>query len=226
MGVRGYRPKGADGPMYAPERDIAYITPTLMRAAIDMLDVSNRAPDTQEWIELCGIEESELDAAIVRFAEAQQYYVSNSNPVNSITEALQRTKFFEIRPAVRMVLLASIGEALSGAWFTAVRDVTNINEDAPVQREMVEFAEAAYNFSVRGKPVIPIDVDKQRVKLLDALQSRDNAYAKISEHAQALQSLEVQVAKLTAERDTLLNQSLWIALTRWWSNRWAGRRTA
>ena len=37
----GYRPKGDSGPLYNPERDYAYITPTLMRQAIEKLDAND-----------------------------------------------------------------------------------------------------------------------------------------------------------------------------------------
>ncbi|NDE17625.1 hypothetical protein EBZ80_22135, partial [bacterium] len=49
MGSIGYRQKGDSGPLYNPERDYAYITPTLMVRAIENLDFAARTDEAADW---------------------------------------------------------------------------------------------------------------------------------------------------------------------------------
>ena len=49
MSVTGFRPQGATGPKYNPERDFAYITGTLLKAAIENLDIKALTPEQKNW---------------------------------------------------------------------------------------------------------------------------------------------------------------------------------
>ena len=116
VGDIGYRQKGDAGPLYNPERDYAYITPTLMRAAIESLDVPNDAfPADKEWRIAQEITPEELAAAAESVARAQRDFVNANDPVTSFSQALMRHGFYEQRTVVRQLLFATIGEVFCAA---------------------------------------------------------------------------------------------------------------
>lgn len=136
----GFRPKGENGPLYHPERDYAYITPTLMRIAIERLDGKDLSPEAKEWKEANKITEEEIAAVAEALARAQRDFVNAADPVDSLEQALSRRDFYSVRYPVRQFMFSAIGEVMCGAWFKAVRDVSNVGEPSPAENEMADFA--------------------------------------------------------------------------------------
>jgi hypothetical protein len=158
----GYKKKDSNGPLYHPERDYAYITPTLMKTAIENLE----APSTEfrQWKENNEISEAEIIAVAEALADAQRDFVNGADPVDSLEKALARHGWFKVRLTVRLYLLAMIGEVMIGAWFKAVREVTEVGEESPAQNEMCRFAGAVREFAARaGAPVIDSNVTAQHL---------------------------------------------------------------
>jgi hypothetical protein len=146
----GYRPKGADGPLYHPERDYAYITPTLMRTAIERLDAQDLPEEIKQWKQDNNITEDEIVAAAEALARAQRDFVNAADPVESFEQALARRDFYDLRLPVRQFLFAMIGKVFCAAWFVAVREVTKVGAVPPSEREMADFTAAVHKFATNA----------------------------------------------------------------------------
>jgi hypothetical protein len=129
------------------------------------------------------------------FARAQRDFVNAADPVASFEQALTRRDWFDTRYEVRQFLFAVIGEVFCAAWFTAVRDVTHINETSPAASGMIDFISTVRAF-VDASNSGPSAAHARAADLQlrnDVLQSRLNAvYARVRElEATAVKSVEV-----------------------------------
>jgi hypothetical protein len=149
MATIGYKQKGTNGPLYNPERDYAYITPSLMIRAIENLDTAAVSPQMQVWYEKNNISQDEIVAISGALAAAQKDFVNGADPVKSFEEALSRHNFFSFRLPVRQVLFAAIGEVFCAAWFLAVREVSILGAASPAQNDMARFASTVCEFAAR-----------------------------------------------------------------------------
>lgn len=146
----GYRMKGDSGPLYNPERDYAYITPTLMRQAIEKLDVNDNV-NREKWRREQDIKESEIVAIAEALAAAQRDFVNAADPVSNFEIALNRHNFFSFRYPVQQYLWAAIGEVFCAAWFLAVREVSVVGQESPAQADMARFVAAVREFANKHK---------------------------------------------------------------------------
>jgi len=182
----GFRPKGEAGPAYHPDRDYAYLTPTLMCAAIDRLELADDS-ELAAWKTANQITSVEIAAAAEALARAQRDFVNAADPVKSMQQALNRRDWQDIPYAVRQALFAAVGEVFCAAWFTAVRDVSIINEEPAAAAGIADFSARVRQFAAGAANQPAID---NRVTLLqlrnDVLQSRIN-------------TLGEQLAKLQAQ---------------------------
>ena len=154
----GFRPQGESGPLYHPERDYAYITPTLMRIAIERLDGKDLSEEALAWKNKNNITDTEIAVVAESLARAQRDFVNASDPVDSLEQALSRRDFYAIRFPVRQFLFSVIGEVICGAWFKAVRDVSVIGEVSPANTEMAEFSAAVRQFTSQVRLPIAQDI--------------------------------------------------------------------
>lgn len=152
MGAIGYRQKGDTGPMYNPERDYAYITPTLMRIAIENLE-ANEPTDKVQWREQQNITTEEINGALTALACAQRDFVNAADPVKNFDQALTRYDFYNYRYAVRQYVFATVGEIFCAAWFKAVREVSVVGEESPAHADMSRFSAAVREFTNRHRGV-------------------------------------------------------------------------
>lgn len=149
MGDIGYRKKGDAGPLYNPERDYAYITPTLMVAAIENMDRQCVGSEEAAWRQANNITPDEVVRIAEALADAQRDFVNAADPVQSLTQALARHRFYDFRFPVRQLLFASLGEVFLGAWFKAVREVSAVGEESPATNDMARFAATVREFTRR-----------------------------------------------------------------------------
>lgn len=202
--------------MYHPERDFAYITPTLMRQAIDNMSAPPN-PEIEEWKKQNNITEADIIAAAEALADAQRDFVSNADPVNSLYQALHRRDYFALPVPVRLLLQGMIGEVMIGAWFKAVREVSLKGEESPVQNEMCRFSAAVREFATANGSPKPNPVSTAETVLAqnDVLRGRFDA---LREQYLALQKklheTESKVSKLEIELAYLPNW--WRRITGWW----------
>lgn len=145
MGDIGYRRKGETTPLYNPDRDYAYITPTLLRTAIESLE-SNESAEKVTWRDKNSITEADVAAISLTLADAQRDFVNAADPVTSFEQALRRHGFYDHSYALRQFLFAAIGEVCTAAWFTAVREVSAVGYESPAQTDMARFTAAVRAF--------------------------------------------------------------------------------
>jgi hypothetical protein len=213
----GYKHRGDNGPLYHPERDFAYITPTLMRQAIENLEAP-LAEDAKKWKQDNDITEAEIIAAAEALADAQRDFVNAADPVASLDQALTRHKWHELRYAVRQYVLAAIGEVILGAWFKAVREVSQLGEHSPAENEMCRFSGAVREFVARsGAPTIdPTSIADTVLFRMDVLQARLNATHTAWQQAkQAQHEAEMKATRMEIELSGLPK---WARRFARWSN--------
>ena len=170
----GYRPKGGDGQLYHPDRDYAYITPTLMRTAIERLDAQDLPEELKQWKHEHKITETEIVAAAEALARAQRDFINAADPVDSLEQALIRRDFYDLRFPVRQFLFATLGEIFCAAWFVAVRDVSQVGVASPAAADMAAFAASVHKFATNVLPGKNC-ADLQTLQLRnDLLQTRFN----------------------------------------------------
>jgi hypothetical protein len=192
----GYRPKGEHGPAYHPERDYAYVTPTLMCAGVERA-AKPATVEALQWQEEQGITADAVIAAAEALARAQRDFINAADPVTSFEQALARRDFTDIPYLVRQLLFASIGEVFCAAWFVAVRDVTRVNEESPAAAGMADFIATVR--SVVGAKVLPTKQEQQLAQLQlrnDLLQSRVNSLGEQLQKLNALLSEKAAIATL------------------------------
>jgi hypothetical protein len=211
----GYKHRGDNGPLYHPERDYAYITPTLMRQAIENLEAPP-AEDAKKWKQDADIAEVEIIAAAEAIADAQRDFVNAADPVSSLEQALTRRKWHELRYPVRQYVLAAIGEVILGAWFKAVREVSQVGEHSPAENERCRFSGTVREFVARaGAPTI--DSKGIADTLLfdrDVLQARLNAvHAELLQTRREKHEAEMKAARLEIELSSL---PTWARRFAWW----------
>lgn len=205
------RPPGSSGPMYNPERDIAYIAPTLLRAAITSLDPDRILPSLRAYMDEHGVTDQDLSATIAAVAGAQSLFVGTLD-VKTPLDALEASGFTAQSPAAQGVVLAAFGRVLLGAWFKAVREVTHV-EDAPeCQEDISRYYFAALGAAARLRdeepPPFPDDPRLQPAVLSEQLRLLRSYH---SEMLQRLKTERKRHASLSAELIECRTQlhSLW-----------------
>lgn len=197
MSSIGYRQKGDNGPMYNPERDYAYITPTLMTRAVENMDVGALSAETLDWYAKNNITNDDVNKITEALALAQRDFVNAADPVSSFEQALARRNFGEFSYPLRQVLFAAIGEVCCAAWFLAVREVSVVGEESPAQSNMARFVSTVKEFGARhGAPTYAADFAADHLRMRnDVLQARLNVLYKELEIArEKLAAATVSVA--------------------------------
>jgi len=206
----GFKPKDSKGPHYHPERDFAYITPTLMKQAIENMSAP-RNPEYEDWKKSHSITDAEIVLAAEALADAQTDFVNAEDPVTSLQQALQRRKFFDLPLHVRMYMMAMIGEVMVGAWFTAVREVTQVGEESPAQNEMCRFSAAVREFAAaQGAPVINANSTAETVLARHAVLR-----GRYEEAIKLLRDYRDQVDRITAQLEIELARTPWQRFVDW-----------
>lgn len=237
----GFRPKhlaGTDAPIYSPERDLAYIGPTLFKDAFENLDEANQPPELKQWLQSQGIEDSAIDPAIQAFAHAQKYYVTNE-PEDKVTtpgEALAKLNFYQLPFSLRMLLFATIGETVAGAWFRFVRDVTWQDHDAPCHTSIAEMLVMGRTVAQRLSRT-SVELPAGQVELEDLRTTKTNHIRRINSlesdlrlansRQQLAERQQSSGAAAAAEREcqleatiqSHLKASLWAHLKIWWQHK-------
>lgn len=171
----GYRRKGDGTPLYNPERDYAYITPTLMRFAIEKLE-AHEPPERAQWRLEHNVHQAEIIKLTEALAKAQSDFVNSADPVKSFEAALERHGFFDFRYEIRQYLFSTMGEVFCAAWFKAIREVSVVNEESPAAVDMARFTAEVRKFAAGADfPVSDINyVAEYRAAQARILQGRLN----------------------------------------------------
>lgn len=169
MGEVGFRPKGESAPMYHPERDFAYITPTLMRIAIESLDNKNDLL-REKWRVEHNVNQALVAKAVESLARAQADFVNATDPPRNFKAALERHGFFNFNFDVQQYVLAAVGEVVCAAWFFAVREVSIVGQQSPAAVDMARFTAAVREFCANNNSPI---YDANYVAEYRAMENRD-----------------------------------------------------
>jgi hypothetical protein len=201
MGAIGYRQKGDNGPLYNPERDYAYITPTLMTRAIENMDIGSLSAEALDWYAKNNITDDDVNKIAEALATAQRDFVNAADPVSSFEQALARRNFVEFSYPLRQVLFAAIGEVCCAAWFLAVREVSVVGEESPAQSNMARFSSTVKEFAVRhGAPKYDADFAADHLRMRnDVLQTRLNVmYKELEAAREKLAAAQMPAPAVTA----------------------------
>ena len=197
----GYRKKGDNGPLYNPERDYAYITPTLMVTAIENMDRESISREEVTWRQANNITSEDVVKVTEAVADAQRDFVNAADPVQSLVQALDRHGFYHLRFPVRQLFFAAIGEVFLGAWFKAVREVSCVGEESPASTDMARFAATVREF-VRREGGLSYNADymAEHLKMYsDVLQTRINElYNETRRLTTELDTANKEIVSLTA----------------------------
>jgi hypothetical protein len=181
MSTIGYRQKGDSGPHYNPERDLAYITPTLMARAVGNMECAyDNSEEIKTWCDSHSITKADMANVAEALALMQRDFINAADPVTSFEQAMQRRNFSDFPLPLRQYLFAAIGETICAAWFLAVREVSIIGEESPAQLNMARFAAVVNDFAARNNcGSYPVAALAENLKLRnDVLQTRLNVVYK------------------------------------------------
>jgi hypothetical protein len=174
-----------------------------MVTAIENMDSQVVGIDELAWRQANNITAEEVVKVAEAVADAQRDFVNAADPVKSLTQALARRGFYDLRFPVRQLLFASIGEVFLGAWFKAVREVSCVGEESPATADMARFAATVREF-VRRHGGLSYDANHmaEHMRLYsDVLQSRINElYKEVQRLTAELRTAQKEVANLTAQQ--------------------------
>lgn len=126
MALSQFRPKNGDDRMYNPDRDLAWCYPSLIKAAIQGLDDGKIGVWYGDYLKAKGVTPDDLRQVVKTLSDSFQYFV-NDESVNSPEDALRKSGFLAVNPAAQLVLMARIGQVMLGAFFSGIRDVTEMD---------------------------------------------------------------------------------------------------
>lgn len=203
MSEIGFRRQGDTTPMYHPERDFAYITPTLLRIAIEQLD-DTKDVRKLKWRTDNNIPQAVIAKVVEALAHAQADFVNAADPVASFPAALERHGFYKFSYDVQQYVFATIGEVMVAAWFNAVREVSIKGQESPAAVDMARFSGAVREFcAANGSPTY----DASYVAEFRGMQVRDLEFrlktldAEYADLKQRYAKLEAQTRGVTGGAD-------------------------
>lgn len=129
------RPRGSDDPFYSPERDLAYVTPHLVAAAMRQLDMVNWGY-LKDYFKLYNLTESDLGEA----ARVVAAYINGCTEDASDTkpaQVLERVGFFALPHPAQVAVMYVIGQQYMAAFFVCIRHVTHLGEAPPADLHVV-----------------------------------------------------------------------------------------
>jgi hypothetical protein len=139
-----FRPKGAapSDPFYAPDRDLAYIWPHLTKVALDQLARDNWKPWFADYFRYAGVTEADVADAGLAYARFFQHLCGPAGATDP-REAFVRAGWFDLKPGAQVAMFMKMGQVVTMAYFTAVRDVTPDNGAPPADLDALVAAAAA-----------------------------------------------------------------------------------
>lgn len=160
------RPKGGDGPVYSPNRDLAYIYAPAMREALYALDEVNWQGDIKSLIEQLGVTEEDIGRTVEALTKAHTMFV-NDPTVHSAVDALTVAGYYDCPAAARYLIHGRIGEVLLGGFFIALRDTSELGKESAQQREIADIVAAGKEVAARssGEVGTPGEMSELRQQL-------------------------------------------------------------
>jgi len=119
MGIQFREP--GDVLFYSPDRDVAHIWTAVVKVAMRGLDQVAWPGWLVPFLRANSISESDLTEAASAFVKGVNRCTSAE--LGSFVEAFSGTGWYELRPELRVVIMARIGEVLTGVYWNGVRQL-------------------------------------------------------------------------------------------------------
>lgn len=150
------RPKGtaSTDPFYCPDRDLAHVWHHLTKVGLDQLARTNWKPWFAEYFHYAGVTEADVAAAGLAYARFFQH-VCGPNPAADPREAFTRAGWFDLKPGAQVALFMKMGQVVTMAYFTAIRDVTP--EGAAPPLDLAALLDAAAGAQAACLPLGPVE---------------------------------------------------------------------
>jgi len=191
-----FRPFGSDGPLYSPQRDLAYIYAPAMKEALTALDRVQWTEEIRELIGQLGITEADIALGVERLVEAHKYFVNDSD-VDVPVKALIYSGWYATPTAARYLIYGRLGEVILGGFFLALRDVTQQGKASPQAADIADFIAAGVGVARRLRDV-PVEDEESVVHERDRLKA-ELVMAKRALSASRDQVLAAEVQQLQQE---------------------------
>ena len=138
------RPKGTDGPLYSPQRDLAYIFGPALGEALAFLSPNVLDNYHRDLMEQRGMTVEGLCEAISAFMQAIDMFTGEPKGIRYATPqaALEAAGFYKAQPLAQMFVYEKLGAVLTGGFFVAVRDVTPYYDAPPPEVGMANMLAA------------------------------------------------------------------------------------
>jgi hypothetical protein len=117
--------KDADPRKWNPTRDVAHNFPWLWNEVLGRI-LAKETGITGKIRRKLEVSDDEVLLACMRLSELVT--TATKNRKESLLEALDRVRWFELSPEAHCVIAAEIGIVMIGAYYTGVRDATEVNE--------------------------------------------------------------------------------------------------
>lgn len=124
------RPRGSQGLFYSPARDIAYLHRDVALDVAKRLD-QHLFPPLHAWLETAGVTDNDLFLANEAYTKYLLYIPENPN--EQIVDVLQRAGWFDVKPEAQIAYMFYVGQAVSGSFFPALRDVLKAEDEPPIR---------------------------------------------------------------------------------------------
>ena len=111
-----------DSRLYNPSRDIAHCYPAVFRIVRERLLGGHPWSDVRDVVKPFEVTDEMLGDAVDRFADFLVTAVDD--PKEDMRAALLRSGWFELSPAARVAVMATLGNALAGVFWNGVRSAT------------------------------------------------------------------------------------------------------
>lgn len=138
MNIKGH----VDTRRYNPSRDIAYAWPNMMQAALVAFDKEVDEPVTECLIKAFDVDDSSLSVLVERYANYFKACLDQGDKgFKTPEEALAHVGFFDLPPSHQAVILARLGQIITGAFFYAIKDTFVDSDDPPFNdAKIVDYA--------------------------------------------------------------------------------------
>lgn len=117
------KPKEFDGPMYSPNRDLAYVYMPFFREVVRYLDFENMSPKLKEFCEKNDVTAEKLNIALKVVTDAHHNYIVRA-PEADLKTCLEEAGFNDVDYYAELVLFYTMGVSVNGGFFFALRDAT------------------------------------------------------------------------------------------------------
>lgn len=151
MNIRGH----VDTRRYNPSRDISYAWPNLMKGALTAFDKEVNEPVTECLVKTFNVDDHALGELVSRYANYFKACLEQGDKgFKTPEQALASVGFFDLPPSHQAVILARLGQIITGAFFYAIKEVYVDSDDPPFNDAAVIEAgfKAKQAFLNRRKP--------------------------------------------------------------------------